>query len=81
MTQITLSPDQTAQLAAATDGVVITDSDGNVVVRLAGRLTDEEREILANHKRQMAANVPTRPFSEVIAELKAKYPVDEQPSE
>ena len=69
MTQITLTSDQTAQLVNASDEVVITDSAGNVVVRLAGKISTEEAEIIAEAKRRLASDEPRIPFSDVVNKL------------
>ena len=69
MTQITLTSDQTAQLVNASDEVVITDSAGNVVVRLAGKISAEEAEIIAEAKRRLASDEPRIPFSDVVNKL------------
>ena len=70
MTEITLTADQTAKLAAATDAVVITDASGEVVAEVYPKLSDEEAAIVAEAKRRLASDAPRIPYSEVLAKLK-----------
>jgi hypothetical protein len=70
MTEIILTGDQLHQLASATDDVVIADGQGNVIARLAPKISDEEAAIIAEAKRRLASNQPLIPSSEVLARLK-----------
>jgi hypothetical protein len=70
MTEIILTGDQMHQLASATDDVVIADSQGNVIVRLPPKISDQEAEIIEEAKRRLASDQPRIPSSEVLARLK-----------
>lgn len=70
MTQIILTGDQMHQLTSATDDVVIADGQGNVIVRLPPKISDEEAAIIAEAKRRLASNQPRIPSSDVLARLK-----------
>jgi hypothetical protein len=70
MTEIILTGDQMQQLTSATDDVVIADGQGNVIVRLPPRISDEEAEIIKEAKRRLASDQPRIPSSEVLARLK-----------
>lgn len=72
MTEIILTNDQTRQLAAATDGVVIADAAGNVVASIPPSISEEEEAIIAEAKRRLASNEPTHPSSEVLQRLHAR---------
>jgi hypothetical protein len=72
MTEIILTGDQMHKLASATDDIVIADSQGNVIVRLPSKVSDEEASIIAEAKRRLAADQPRHPFSDVLKRLKAK---------
>ncbi|HVT30261.1 MAG TPA: hypothetical protein VHE81_19775 [Lacipirellulaceae bacterium] len=71
MTEIILTNDQLHQLASATDDVVIADGQGNVIVRFAPKISEEEAAIIEEAKRRLASNQPTVPFSHVLKRLKA----------
>ena len=70
MTEIILTGDQMHQLASATDDVVIADGQGNVIVRLAPKISEEEAAIIEEAKRRLASDQPRIPSSEVLARLK-----------
>ena len=72
MTEIILTGDQMHQLASATDDIVIADGQGNVIVRLPPRISDEEAAIIAEAKRRLASGQPTVLFSEVLKRLKER---------
>ncbi|MCC7476699.1 MAG: hypothetical protein IT425_15020 [Pirellulales bacterium] len=69
MTEIILTGDQTSLLVSATDGVVIADSLGNVIVRLPPKISEEESAIIEEAKRRLASDQPRIPSSEVLARL------------
>jgi hypothetical protein len=69
MTEIILTGDQSQQFANATDGVVICDSGGNVIVRVPPIFTDEEVPIVAEAKRRLASDQIRSPSSDVLARL------------
>jgi hypothetical protein len=70
MTEIILTGDQMHQLASATDDVVFADGQGNVIVRFAHKISDEEAAIVAEARRRLASDQPLIPSSEVLARLK-----------
>jgi hypothetical protein len=70
MTEIILTGDQLHQLASATDDVVFADGQGNVIVRLPPKISDEEAAIIDEAKRRLASDQPRIPSSEVLARLK-----------
>ncbi len=70
MTEIILTGDQMHQLASATDDVVIADGQGNVIVRLPPKISEEEAAIIDEAKRRLASDQPRIPSSEVLARLK-----------
>jgi hypothetical protein len=70
MTEIILTGDQLHQLATATDDVVFADGQGNVIVRLPPKISDEEAAIIKEAKRRLASDQPMIPSSEVLARLK-----------
>jgi hypothetical protein len=70
MTEIILTGDQMHQFASATDDIVIADGQGNVIVRLPSKISDEEAAIIAEAKRRLASDQPRIPSSEVLARLK-----------
>jgi hypothetical protein len=70
MTEIILTSDQMHQLESATDDVVIADGQGNVIVRLPPKISDEEAAIIAEAKRRLASDQARIPSSEVLARLK-----------
>lgn len=70
MTEIILTGDQLHQLASATDDVVFADGQGNVIVRLPPKISEEEAAIIAEAKRRLASDQPRIPSSEVVARLK-----------
>jgi hypothetical protein len=70
MTEIILTNDQMHQLASAADDVVFADGQGNVIVRLPPKISEEETAIIAEAKRRLASDQPTIPSSEVLARLK-----------
>jgi hypothetical protein len=72
MTEIILTGDQLNQLASATDDVVIADGQGNVIVRLPPRISEEEAAIIAEAKRRLASDQPRVPFSDVLKRLKER---------
>jgi len=69
MTEIILTSDQTRLLATATDGVVIADAAGNVVVSIPPSISEEEEAILTEAKRRLASDQPLVPSSEVLQRL------------
>jgi hypothetical protein len=70
MTEIILTGDQAHQLASATDDVVIADGQGNVIVRLPPKMSENEAAIVEEAKRRLASDQPRIPSSEVLARLK-----------
>ena len=70
MTEIILTCDQLHQLASATDDVVFADGQGNVIVRLPPRISNDEAAIIEEAKRRLASDQPRIPSSEVLARLK-----------
>jgi hypothetical protein len=70
MTEIILTGDQLHQLASATDDVVFADGQGNVIVRLPPKISDEEAAIIKEAKRRLASNQPMIPYSDVLKRLK-----------
>jgi hypothetical protein len=70
MTEIVLTPAQTQQFSQATDGVVICDAVGNVIVRVPPKISEQEAAIIEEAKRRLASDQPRRPFSEVVKRLK-----------
>jgi hypothetical protein len=70
MTEIILTGDQMHQLASATGDVVIADGQGNVIVRIPSKISDDEAAIIAEAKRRLASDQPRIPSSEVLARLK-----------
>ncbi len=65
MTEIILTNDQTRQLAAAIDGVVIADAAGNVVASIPPSISKEEEVILVEAKRRLA-----QPFTGRCVDIK-----------
>jgi hypothetical protein len=70
VTEIILTGDQLHQLASATDDVVFADGQGNVIVRLPPKISDEEAAIIDEAKRRLASDQPRIPYSDVIKRLK-----------
>ena len=68
MTHITLTDDQTRQLSAANDEVVISDATGRVVAHVP-KISDEEESIIAECLRRATSDSPRIPFSEVIKKI------------
>jgi hypothetical protein len=66
------------QLASATDDIVIADGQGNVIVRLPPRISDEEAAIIAEAKRRLASDQPRIPFSDVLKRLKERERQEEK---
>lgn len=78
MTEIILTGDQMHQLAAATDDVVIADGQGNVIVRLPPKISENEAAIIEEAKRRLASDQPRLPFSDVLRRLKEREKEDEK---
>ncbi len=78
MTEIILTGDQMHQLASATDDVVIADGQGNVIVRLPPKISEEEAAIIEEAKRRLASDQPTIPFSDVLKRLKEREKAGEK---
>lgn len=72
MTEIILTGDQMHQLASATDDVVIADGQGNVIVRIAPKISEKEAAIIEEAKRRLASDQPRLPFSDVLRRLKER---------
>jgi hypothetical protein len=79
MTEIILTGEQLHQLASATDDVVIADGQGNVIVRLPPRISEDEAKTIEEAKRRLASGQPIRPFSEVVKRLKEREREGEKP--
>ncbi len=71
MTEITLTSEQTEQLASATDGIVFFDTKGKVVGRIPAECSEEEEAIIREAKRRLASDQPRIPFSEVIERVES----------
>jgi hypothetical protein len=78
MTEIILTGDQLNQLASATDDIVIADGQGNVIVRLPPRISEDEATIIAEAKRRLASDQPRVPFSDVLKRLKEREQQEEK---
>lgn len=69
MTRITLTSEQTAVLAAATEPVLITDCNGKAIANVPCVPLDEDAAIIAECKRRMASDSRRIPSEEVLAKL------------
>lgn len=69
MTVIQLTEEQSRMLANANDEIVFRDMVGNVISRVPAKLIHDEALIVAEARRRLASDSPTRPLSEVVAQL------------
>jgi len=78
VTEIILTNDQMQLFSNATDGVVIADSQGNVIVRVPPKISDVEATIINEAKQRLASDQPRVPFSDVLKRLKERERKEEQ---
>ena len=72
VTEVILNPDQSRQVADATDGVVFCDPTGQVLLRIPSASTAEDRAVMAEAKRRLASDEPRIPSSEVLEMLRQR---------